>query len=270
MADSFEPGFEPGESDHSNSGSENSSETNNLIPKDMDTYLSIGILLISLIIVGFVVYTFRSIIFGSTKLSAEVSDSFTPPKEVNEYIDYRKNANIKDIYDLDKLRHLLMRRALKSIPIIIDHQNSSASLDRLYRSGFVQDDAVAKHVAIKKFLDIEIKTVQEEASTLSTGWGEQIWSEAMQATKKIQSEIEEVKQKIGSHSSGSSSSSSSNSSNSSNSGGKKKGKGGKSKSDSSNGMNLEGLTPEEKAEKMAEKLLAEEDAELKKQGKGKK
>ena len=261
MADSFEPGFEPGENSNSETGSENSSETNDMIPKDMDTYISIGILVISLIIVGFIVYTFRSTIFSDAKLSADMSDSFTPPKEVNEYIDYRKNANIKDIYDLDKLRHMLMRRALKSIPIIIDHQNSSASLDRLYRSGFVQDDAVAKHVAIKKFLDVEIKTVQEEASTLSIGWGEQIWSEAMQATKTIQSEIEGVKKKIESNNSNN---------NDSSSGGKKKGKGNKSKSDSSNGMNLEGLTPEEKAEKMAEKLLAEEDAELKKQGKGKK
>lgn len=110
----------------------------------------------------------------------KASGSFTPPEERDIYIQAKVNANLKDPLSKDELRKLLIKRALKAIPIIISLQNEGQSIDRLYKKGMLTDDMHFRVKELKAFVDQEYQDVQTEANELFEGWGEHVWQQAMQ------------------------------------------------------------------------------------------
>ena len=68
--------------------------------------------------------------------------------------------------DLEELRKLLMRRAIKAIPIVLSLQNEGNSIERLYKRGMLTDDMHFKVKDLKAFVDQEFQDVQYEADDL--------------------------------------------------------------------------------------------------------
>lgn len=112
---------------------------------------------------------------GSWKLSA-----FTPPKEREIYISAKEKFVEGNPTQLEELRKLLMKRALKTIPILLSLQNEGSSIERLYKRGMLTDDMHFKVKEIKAFVDQEFQDIQLEADELLDGWGPAIWQQAMQ------------------------------------------------------------------------------------------
>ncbi len=87
-----------------------------------------------------------------------------------------------------------MKRAIKTIPILLQLQNEGTSIDRLYKKGMLTDDMHFKMKEIKGFVDQEFQDIKLEADELLEGWGEQIWQQAMQYHQTLQKQIDGVKQ----------------------------------------------------------------------------
>ena len=77
------------------------------------------------------------------------------------------------------LKQLLMKRALKTIPILLSLQNEGSSIERLYKRGMLTDDMHFKVKEIKAFVDQEFQDIQVEADELVDGWGPTLWQQAM-------------------------------------------------------------------------------------------
>lgn len=73
-----------------------------------------------------------------------------------------------------------MRRAIKTIPILLSLQNEGSSIERLYKRGMLTDDMHFKVKEIKAFVDQEFQDIQVDADELVDGWGATIWQQAMQ------------------------------------------------------------------------------------------
>lgn len=108
------------------------------------------------------------------------SSSFEPPVERAQFIEAKSKLDPTNPSDLDTLRKLLMRRAVKAIPILLSLQNEGNSIERLYKRGMLTDDMHFKVKDVKNFVDEEFQEVQSEAEELLEGWSQRIWPEAMQ------------------------------------------------------------------------------------------
>ena len=106
--------------------------------------------------------------------------AFTPPPERDFYIAAKEKFVDGNSTQLDDLKKLLMRRAIKTIPILLSLQNEGSSIERLYKRGMLTDDMHFKVKEIKAFVDQEFQDIQLEAEELSDGWGASIWQQAMQ------------------------------------------------------------------------------------------
>jgi hypothetical protein len=73
-----------------------------------------------------------------------------------------------------------MKRAMKTIPIVLSLQNEGSSIERLYKKGMLTDDMHFKVKELKSFVDVEFQEIQSEAEELMEGWGNAIWPQAMQ------------------------------------------------------------------------------------------
>jgi hypothetical protein len=129
----------------------------------------------------------------STERKWKASGSFTPPVERDDFIQAKTKANLKDPLSKDEMRKLLIKRALKAIPIIISLQNEGQSIDRLYKKGMLTDDMHFRIKELKAFVDQEYQDVQAEANELFEGWGEHVWQQAMQFHMMIQRQLEAAK-----------------------------------------------------------------------------
>ena len=83
----------------------------------------------------------------------------------------REKLDPNDVKELDQLRKALMRRAMKTIPILLSLQNEGSSIERLYKKGMLTDDMHFKVKELKDFADKEFGEVQTEADELLEGWG---------------------------------------------------------------------------------------------------
>lgn len=108
------------------------------------------------------------------------SSSFSPPPERAEFIAAKEKLNTSKVADLDELKKLLMKRAIKTIPILLSLQNEGSSIERLYKRGMLTDDMHFKVKELKAFVDKEFQEIQFEADDLVEGWGQHIWPQAMQ------------------------------------------------------------------------------------------
>jgi hypothetical protein len=157
-------------------------------PKNLaDTYISLFILIVTGIAV--VVGTLYMCI-GNKKLGLKAvmstSSTFEPPVERAAYLEARAKLDAAKHDDLEVLRKLLMKRAIKAIPLVLSMQNEGNSIERLYKRGMLTDDMHFKVKDLKAFVDQEFQDVQFEADDLLEGWSQQIWSQAMQFHHMIQ------------------------------------------------------------------------------------
>jgi hypothetical protein len=107
-------------------------------------------------------------------------NSFSPPPERAEFIAAKERLDVTKVSQLDELKKLLMRRAIQTIPILLSLQNEGSSIERLYKRGMLTDDMHFKVKELKAFVDKEFQDIQFEADDLVEGWGQHIWSQAMQ------------------------------------------------------------------------------------------
>lgn len=96
------------------------------------------------------------------------------------YIETKAKRDISNLEHRDDLKKLLIKRALKTIPILLSLQNEGQSIERLYKKGMLTDDTHFKMKELKAFVDQEFQDVQHEANDLMEGWGEHVWQQAMQ------------------------------------------------------------------------------------------
>jgi Preprotein translocase subunit Sec66 len=120
------------------------------------------------------------IIIVSAYTSMSGSSSFEPPAERAAFLDAKGKLDPSNPSELDTLRKMLMRRAVKAIPILLSLQNEGNSIERLYKRGMLTDDMHFKVKDVKNFVDQEFQDVQNDAEELMEGWGQRIWPEAMQ------------------------------------------------------------------------------------------
>jgi len=68
-----------------------------------------------------------------------INNGFVPPQERAIYIAAKNQFDLDDPNQFEELKKLLMRRAIKTIPIIIALQNEGQSIERLYKRGMLTD-----------------------------------------------------------------------------------------------------------------------------------
>eukprot|EP01038_Epipyxis_sp_PR26KG_P011888 gene11888-15906_t len=176
-----------------------SSGTESLPSKPDDTFLATCILIGAVVIVliaGIYLWRNKKIFGGSDGSWKHIA--FTPPPEREAFIEAKKTFDSSKLADIEKMRKLLMRRALHTIPLLLQLQNEGHSIERLYKKGMLTDDMHFQLKEMKAFVDQEFQDVQFEADELVEGWGQQIWREAMRYHQLVekQSEIkqDEIKQ----------------------------------------------------------------------------
>ncbi len=106
--------------------------------------------------------------------------AFVPPPGKAAYLEARQKLNPAKVNDLDKLKKLLMRRAIENIPNLIALQSEGNAIERLYKRGMLTDDIHFKIKEMKAFIDQEFQDVQYDADDLVQGWAQAIWPQAMQ------------------------------------------------------------------------------------------
>jgi hypothetical protein len=146
-------------------------------PKTDDGPIAIFILVVTVIgvIVGFVLYSRRA-----KRVDFRDSQSaFTAPIEHDNYENAKAKSDMSNPAHAEVLKKLLMHRALKVIPMLLNLQNEGQSVDRLYKKGMLTDDMHYKMKEMKAFVDAEVADVQQEAAQLIKGWESHIWPQAM-------------------------------------------------------------------------------------------
>lgn len=128
--------------------------------------------------------------------AATAGVSFTPPPEVQAYLDAQKELDPRKSADLDTLKKLLIKRAMADIPIIFSLEREGQSIDRLYKRGMLTDDIHFKTQFQKAFVDQELKEIKEEADELCEGWGDKIWPQSVQFYHLMQKKIQEEQGKV--------------------------------------------------------------------------
>jgi hypothetical protein len=156
-------------------------------PKSDDGHIAIVILVVTIIAVigGFIVYlrknknraSFRDTFTQNNGSSS--SQGFSEPPEKENYLRAKDKCDLANPAQVESLKKLLMHRALKVIPMLLNLQNEGQSVDRLYRKGMLTDDMHFKMKELKAFVDSEVQEVQEEAALLVKGWEAHIWPQAM-------------------------------------------------------------------------------------------
>lgn len=159
-----------------------------------DAYLATALLIVVVMVVAVTIYMMTK--KTSAPPSSWKQDAFTPPTEREEYIALKATTDLTDVKKLDELKKLLMRRTIKTIPILLSLQNEGSSIERLYKKGMLTDDMHFKVKELKAFADKEFQDIQMEADELLESWGPQIWQQAMQfhqmILKQAQAKVEEA------------------------------------------------------------------------------
>lgn len=117
--------------------------------------------------------------------------AFSPPPERAAYLEAKSTLSTNNPEDVDTLKKLLMKRALKTIPFVLQLQNEGSSIERLYKKGMLTDNMHFKVKELKSFIDEEFQEVQFEADNLVQGWGQIIWPQAMQFHQMILKQTED-------------------------------------------------------------------------------
>ena len=207
-------------------------------------------------------------------------NAFKPPQARQDYIDAKKTSNPYDPDEKLQLKKLLMLRALKTVPVIFGYEKEAASIDRLYKKGMLTDDLHNQTQELKVYIDKEVEDVRDEAESLVAGWGQSIWSQAVQFHNMIQKQAQGSLDDNSSPTEEATKEEENNSSSQQNKKNEEQPHKNNNKVAVPQNKKKEDVCPpgvdpikwkEQQAEKMAKELLAEEERERKKKGaKGKK
>ena len=107
-------------------------------------------------------------------------------KERDAYYKTKSGLDASDPAQFEELKKALMRRAMFTIPMILNLQQQGKSVDRLYGRGMLTDEIMDNVKSLKEFVDAEFPDVQAEADDIVPGWGPAIWQEAMQFHRMVQ------------------------------------------------------------------------------------
>ena len=107
-------------------------------------------------------------------------------KERDAYYKIKDTLDVSNPEQLEELKKALMRRAMFTIPMILNLQQQGKSVDRLYGRGMLTDEIMDNVKNLKAFVDAEFPDVQAEADDIIHGWGPAIWQEAMQFHRMVQ------------------------------------------------------------------------------------
>lgn len=85
----------------------------------------------------------------------EVTSNFTPPKEREMYLAAKAEEDATSTASKTKLKKLLMRRAMATIPLLLTLRNEGTSIERLYKKGAAmsgcQDPIIFLNIVLKGF-----------------------------------------------------------------------------------------------------------------------
>jgi len=108
------------------------------------------------------------------------------PPEVDHYYDFKENLpDVLTENHLKELKNQLIKRAISDIPMILYMQDKSPGTYRLYSKAMINENAWRNFQKAEQLVCEEIEQVQQEAEEIEKGWGDQIWSHAMQFRKLI-------------------------------------------------------------------------------------
>lgn len=149
----------------------------------------LGVVLSILFVVG--IYLWRNKKLIGLGDSGWKASGFNPPPARESYITGREKLDPAVPAQNEELKKLLMRRAIQSIPLVLQLQHEGNSIERLYKRGMLTDDMHFKVKELKAFVDQEFQDVMAEADELVEGWGAQIWPQAFQFHNVIQKQAED-------------------------------------------------------------------------------
>jgi hypothetical protein len=148
-----------------------------LLSQDQDLFISS--ILLSLSGIGVIIFYLNRHHFG---IGSNIGDA--KPKGLpritqrEEYITARDTMDINDEEQLEKLKTLLMSRAIQTIPFILLLSDEGEAIEKLYKRGMLTDNMHIEVNEMKLFVDKEYNDVRAEADNLKQKWGEYIWPQA--------------------------------------------------------------------------------------------
>jgi hypothetical protein len=147
-----------------------------IVKKD-DSFAALTILILAVVVVlAGLAYSWRNKRKSGKATTTVATATFQAPAERNDYITAK--AAWQPGTSTEELKKLLMRRALKVIPMLIQYQNEGQSIERLYKRGMLTDDMHYKVKELKDFFDQVFQVVKSEADELADVWGQYIWEQA--------------------------------------------------------------------------------------------
>lgn len=147
--------------------------------------LILGVTVVGLLVFAFYIYSNRRY-YGIGLSSGPRAQNRNLSQERDAYSKAKASLDISDPAQMEELKKHLMRRAMFTIPMILDLQQQGKSVDRLYGRGMLTDEIMDNVKYVKAFVDAEFPDVQAEADDMIPGWGPAIWQEAMQFHKMVQ------------------------------------------------------------------------------------
>jgi len=147
--------------------------------------LILGVTAVGLLVFAFYIYSNRRY-YGIGLSSGPRAQTRNLSQERDAYYKVKSSLDISDPAQMEELKKHLMRRAMFTIPMILDLQQQGKSVDRLYGRGMLTDEIMDNVKNVKAFVDAEFPDVQAEADDMIPGWGPAIWQEAMQFHRMVQ------------------------------------------------------------------------------------
>ena len=116
---------------------------------------------------------------------------FKIPVEKEDFVKRKKELDIADPYAKDELMSLLIKRALKTLEIVLDIENKLKKLESLVRRQRITMAEFEDKLKVQLVIKEEIEDIKKEANNLVPGWGELIISQAFQFNTKISMALEQ-------------------------------------------------------------------------------
>lgn len=158
-----------------------------------DTTISLTMLVGA--VVGVVCYFAYSWVAGTETepLVKRKSDKidFKTPQEKEDYVKRKKELDITDPYEKDELMSLLIKRAMKTLEIVLEIENKLKKLENLVRRQRITMAEFEDKLKVQLVIKEEIEDIKKEANSLVPGWGELIISQAFQFNTKISMALEQ-------------------------------------------------------------------------------
>lgn len=176
------------ESDNANnsqSGDPKAEKSSEGLSENEVVALILVITFIGLVIFAFYIYTNRRYYGIGISAGPRVNPAELM-KERNAYYKVKSTLDVEDPAQLEELKKALMRRAMFTIPMILNLQQQGNSVGRLYGRGMLTDEIMDNVKNLKEFVDSEFPDVQAEADDIIPGWGPVVWQEAMQFHRMVQ------------------------------------------------------------------------------------